>query len=131
MKLKDISLDVDDNYIMLINDTVDEVKNVTLMVVIIDIKKFEFKNGIMGCLKLKDDSGTISGILIGNRNKEVMDIINNLKRNKTYLVKGNAVILRDPNDKELDFIKEKLSNFIKVGDMFIAIKALKEINRGR
>ena len=131
MKLKNVSLDVDDDYITKINDIVDEVKNVTLKVVIAEVKKFEFKNGIMLCLKLKDDGGTISGILIGNRNKEVMDIINNLKRNKTYLVKGNAVILRDPNDKELNFIKDKISSFIKVGDMFIAIKALKEINRGR
>ena len=122
MKIKDIGLDVDDSYITSINDIAGEVKNITLKVEITDIKKVELEEGIIECLKLKDNSGIISGIIISNRNKELNVV------NKTYLVKGNVVILKEPNDKELDFIKDKISSFIKVGDMYIVIKVLKEVN---
>ncbi len=127
MKLKSIETKIDSNeYISNIDDIVDEIKNITIKARIKGIKRLEFKQGIIVALNIEDNSGTIPAIMIGNREEEFKNIIKSLEIGQVYLFQGNTMILSDPNDNELDIIKNKLSNIIKVGDMFLAVKAIQK-----
>lgn len=127
MKLKSIETKIDSNeYISNIDDIVDEIKNITIKARIKGIKRLEFKKGIIVTLIIEDNSGAIPAIMIGNREEEFKNIIKSLEIGQVYLFQGNTMILSDPNDNELDIIKNKLSNIIKVGDMFLAVKAIQK-----
>ena len=131
IKLKNVKLKIDsDAYISKINDIVDEIKNITLKAKIIDMKKLELKKGFIVALKLKDDTGIITAILLGNRDDEFKNNLKTLNINDTYLIKGNTVILNDFTNKDLDIIK-RINNFIKEGDMILAIWAIETINQGK
>lgn len=127
MKLKSIETKIDSNeYISNIDDIVDEIKNITIKARIKGIKRLEFKHGIIVALTIEDNSGAIPAIMIGNRDEDFKNIIKGLEIGKVYLFQGNTMILSDPNDNELDIIKNKLSNVIKVGNMFLAVKAIQK-----
>ena len=108
IKLKDIDTTINFNeYVSNIVDIVGKEKNIIL--------------------KLKDDSGVIPAILIGNRNSNFKKIIQNLKINDTYLIKGNTNILNRPNDEELSFIFKKINSIINIGDIYLIVNAIKKI----
>ena len=111
MKLKSIETKIDSNeYISNIDDIVDEIKNITIKARIIGIKRLEFKKGIIVTLIIEDNSGSIPAIMIGNREEEFKNIIKSLEIGQVYLFQGNTMILSDPNDNELDIIKNKFSS---------------------
>ena len=126
IKFKTVKTTVDSNqYITNINEIADEINDLTLKVSIIDIKKWEFKNEIIVGLKLKDNSGLIPALLVGNNDDEFKHIIQKLVINKVYLIKGSSIILRENNENEDNMIKNKINEIIKVNDMFVAITAIK------
>ena len=105
-----------------------EVKNITLKATIIDMKRLELKEGIIVGLKLKDQSGIMPALLIGSRDIEFKNLLKELSLNEVYLIKGNTLTLKEPNEKELDIIKNHLTDIINVGDIFLALKSIKKVN---
>ena len=129
IKLKKIENVVNsDSYVSNIEDIVGEVKNIILKVTIIDIFKLELEDGIIVVLRLKDNSGMISAILVVDRESDYKEFINNISANNMYLVKGNSVILREPTDNDLDIIKEKLKGIININDIYLVITSIQKIN---
>ena len=120
-----------DEYIIKIADIMSDIKSVNLEVTITDIKKFEFNNGIITALNLKDESSSLLGFLIVNRDdNNDLNNINNLEINKLYKVQGNVFIItnniyNELNNDEMD-IFSKLN--IKIGDKIIGISQIKIIN---
>ena len=105
IKLKIVKTNIDSNqYITNIKEIADEI--------------------IVG-LKLKDNSGVITALLVGNNDNEFKNIIQKLVINEVYLIKGSTIILREDTQNEGDKIKNKIMEIIKVGDMFVAITAIK------
>ncbi len=128
-KLKKITRQIsEDEYISNINDIMGEVKNITLKATIIAIKKLELKEGIIVGLKLKDKNGIMPALLLGSRDTEFKNLLKELSLNEVYLIKGNTLILKEPNEKELDIIKNYLTDIINVGDIFLAIRSIKKVN---
>lgn len=126
-KIKKIANNIDSNYITNIDDIMTEIKDITIESKILDIKKLEFDKEIMVFLLLKDKTGTISSLLVGNRDGDFKKLLADLNINHNYLFKGDTLILREP-DTDLIFIKDKIKDFVKVGDLFFLIKSLQKID---
>lgn len=126
-KIKKIANYIDSNYITNIDDIMTEIKDITIESKILDIKKLEFDKEIMVFLLLKDKTGTISSLLVGNRDGDFKKLLADLNINHNYLFKGDTLILREP-DTDLIFIKDKIKDFVKVGDLFFLIKSLQKID---
>ncbi len=126
-KIKKIANYIDSNYITNIDDIMTEIKDITIESKILDIKKLEFDKEIMVFLLLKDKTGTISSLLVGNRDGDFKKLLADLNINHNYLFKGDTLILREPPE-DLIFIKDKIKDFVKVGDLFFLIKSLQKID---
>ena len=133
-KIKKIANYIDSNYITNIDDIMTEIKDITIESKILDIKKLEFDKEIMVFLLLKDSLNSlyleyfdISSLLVGNRDGDFKKLLADLNINHNYLFKGDTLILREP-DTDLIFIKDKIKDFVKVGDLFFLIKSLQKID---
>ena len=116
-------------YVVKIADAMSDIKSINLEVTITEIKKFEFKKGVITALNLKDESGSLLGFLIVNRDdNNNLNIINDLEINKLYKVQGNVFIITNNvynelnNDEKIVFSKLN----IKIGDKIIGIKQIEK-----
>ena len=104
-------------YVVKIADAMSDIKSINLEVTITEIKKFEFKKGVITALNLKDESGSLLGFLIVNR-----DDNNYLKKFKDLFIITNNVYNELNNDEKIVFSKLN----IKIGDKIIGIKQIEK-----
>ena len=120
-----------DEYITKIADIMSDIKAINLEVTITDIKKFEFKKGIIIALYLKDESDSLVGFLIVNRdNNNDLKKFKDLESNKIYKVQGNVFIITNNIYEEISKDEKEIFNKlnIKIGDKIIGISEIKKIN---
>ena len=120
-----------DEYIIEIADIMSDIKAINLEVTITDIKKFEFKKGIIIALYLKDESDSLVGFLIVNRdNNNDLKKFKDLESNKIYKVQGNVFIITNNIYEEISKDEKEIFNKlnIKIGDKIIGISEIKKIN---
>ena len=120
-----------DEYITKIADIMSDIKAINLEVTITDIKKFEFKKGVITALNLKDDLGSLLGFLIANRDdNNGLNVIKDLEINKLYKVQGNVFIITNNIYEEISKDEKEIFNKlnIKIGDKIIGISEIKKIN---
>ena len=120
-----------DEYIIKIADIMSDIKAINLEVTITDIKKFEFKKGIIIALYLKDESDSLVGFLIVNRdNNNDLKKFKDLESNKIYKVQGNVFIITNNIYEEISKDEKEIFNKlnIKIGDKIIGISEIKKIN---
>ena len=118
-------------YIVKIADIMSDIKSINIEVTITEIKKFELKKGVIIALNLKDESGSLLGFLIVNRDdNKNLNIIKDLEINKLYKVQGNVFILTNNIYEKLsNYEKEIFNNLnIKISDKIISISQIKKIN---
>ena len=94
---------------------------------ITDIKKLEKDNHIFVFLTLKDNSGSIICLLIGNR-EDIKLILKDININDIYRVNGNVNILSD-NDEITEFTNLFSDNSILDYIINKKILAVKEIEK--
>ena len=119
-----------DEYITKIADIMSDIKSVNIEVTITDIKKFEFKKGIITALNLKDASGSLLGFLIVNRDdNNDLNVIKELEINKLYKVQGNVFIITNNIYKDLNKDEKEIFNNLKIniGDKIIAIRKIEKM----
>ncbi len=120
-----------DEYITKIANIMGDIKSINLEVTITEIKKFEFKKGIITALNLKDENGSLLGFLIVNRDdNNNLNIIKELEINKLYKVTGNVFIITKKIYEDLGNDEMKIFSKlnIKIGDKIIGISQIKKIN---
>lgn len=120
-----------DEYITKIANIMSDIKFINLEVTITKIKKFEFNKGIITALNLKDESGSLIGFLIVNRDdNNNLKIIKDLEINKIYKVQGNVFIITNNIYEELNNDEKEIFNElnIKISDKIIGISQIKKIN---
>ncbi len=119
-----------DEYITKIADIMSDIKAINLEVTITDIKKFEFKNGTIVALDLKDASDSLLGFLIVNRDdNNNLKIIEDLEVNKLYKAQGNVFIITNNIYEELNNDEKEIFNKlnINIDDKILAIRKIEEI----
>ncbi len=90
VKYKSIKTDIpSDTYISKIGNIVDDVKNTTFEVFFDDIKIFELEKCMFSIMSMRDGTGNISALLVGNNNKETKNIITNINLKDKYRISGN------------------------------------------
>ena len=129
INLKKINTTVEnlDGYITNISDIYGKLKNITVCGKITDIKKLEKDNHIFVFLTLKDNSGSIICLLIGNR-EDIKLILKDININDIYRVNGNVNILSD-NDEITEFTNLFSDNSILDYIINKKILAVKEIEK--
>lgn len=84
-----------ETYISKIGNIVGKVKNATFEVIIKDIQITENDDDIAAIMEVQDETGTIKALLVGEREKEFTKIINSLKIDNKYRIRGDVSILND------------------------------------
>ena len=117
-----------DKYVVKIADIMSDIKSINLEVTITEIKKFEFKKGAIIALNLKDESGSLLGFLLVNRDDNNLNIINDLEINKLYKVQGNVFIITNNIYNELNNDEKEIFSKlnIKIGDKIIGIRQIEK-----
>lgn len=118
-----------DEYITKIADIMSDVMSINLEVTITEIKKFEFKKGIIVALNLKDESGFLLGVLIVNRDdNNNLKIIKDLEINKLYKVQGNVFIITNNIYDELNKEEKEIFNNLKINinDKILGIREIEK-----
>lgn len=80
-----------DGYVTKINSINDNIKNIVIEAKLYNYKVNEYDNYMSLILTLKDKTGIIKGLIVGNKDN-VKKIIKNLESHKYYLIKGDAVV---------------------------------------
>ena len=94
IKLKEVKNSVINNNITNINDIVGKNKNITIETTLIAYKIFKLNNTTTTILNLKDGTGDITGLFVGE--------YDNLSNNNIYKIRGNVVLIDDINLDEFN-----------------------------
>lgn len=95
-----------------------------------DLKVYNLDGNITAVLSLTDDSGKISGILVGNEQSKINNLLETLVIGKRFHISGVICFLDKTTLKEFDNeFKKQDFPFIKdiVGNMFLVIRAIEVI----
>ena len=117
-------------YVVKIADIMSDIKSINLEVTISEIKKFEFKKGVIVALNLKDESGSLLGFLIVNRDdNNNLKIIKNLEINKLYKAQGNVFIITNNIYEELSNDEKEIFNKlnININDKILGIRKIEKM----
>ena len=111
IKLKEVKNSVINNNITNINDIVGKNKNITIEATLTDYKIFKLDNTTTTILNLKDGTGDITGLFVGE--------YNNLSNNNIYKIRGNVVLIEDINLDEFNqLINDDIKKYIIDNKLF-------------
>lgn len=131
---KNKNIDIMDNssdelYISKIGHIVDKAHKVSFEVFFDDIKIFELENGMIVLLSMRDGTGNMSAVLMGDKSPETMNTIKDINLKDKYLITGNipfdldyvymGLLERIKDDKKIK--KEMLKNKV------LFVKAIQKI----
>ena len=98
-----------DAFISSINGLVGKVKNINLEVYFTSKKIYELEDIMFVLLNMYDNSGDMKALLVGNRNKDFISLVDNIKYGLKYRINGNISVLKL---NRLQFNKTPLTNFL-------------------
>lgn len=120
---------MEDKYISKINNIIGKAHMVTFDVSFDDIKIFELENQIIILMGIKDNTGSMSALLIGRRDEEIKNVIDTTNLEDKYRVTGNI-----PFDKEYVYqgLRERIKDDTKIKremlkDRVLFIKRLEKL----
>ena len=103
-----------------IDDIVGKNKNITIEATLIDYRVFKLNNTTTTILNLKDNTGSITGLLVGE--------CSILSKNEKYKFKGNVVIIENTNLEEFNqLIEDDIKKYI-IGNKLFCIKLIQPVN---
>lgn len=96
-----------DVFVSSIDGILGPVKDVNLDVYFTSKKIYELEDTIFVVLDMCDSTAEMKSLLIGNRDKDFISLVNNIKYGLKYRISGNvSVVPGDADDIELPFISE-------------------------
>lgn len=123
VKLKGVKNNVINNNITNINDIVGKNKNITIKATLIAYKIFKLNNTTTTILNLKDGTGDIIGLFVGE--------YNNLSNNNIYKIRGNVVLIEDINLDEFNqLINDDIKKYI-IDNKLFCITSIQPINNNQ
>ena len=103
-----------------IGDIVGKNKNITLEATLIDYKVFKLEDVTTTILNLEDNTGSITGLLVGE--------CSILSKNKKYKFKGNVVVIENTNLEEFNqLIEDDIKKYITNNKLF-CVKLIQPVN---
>jgi len=112
IKIKEIKNIVPyDTYISSINGIISTTKNVNLEVYFTSKKIYEIDNVMFVLLNMYDNSGEMKALLVGEKCKNFISLLDNIKYGLRYRISGNVSIVSDEiEDVELPFMNKIKNN---------------------
>lgn len=112
----------EDTYLSQIDSLIGTTDHVTLKVTLQDFKVYEMDNTMVVVLDLSDDSGSVKGIMVGNRDDaDFKALVNTINQDKTYKVYGKFCIV--------DTTSEELNLPFEIGtDSIFCIQAFQDLS---
>ena len=103
-----------------IGDIAGKNKNITIEATLKDYKVFKLNNTTTTILNLKDNTGSITGLLVGE--------CSILSKNEKYKFRGNVVVIENTNLEEFNqLIEDDIKKYI-IGNKLFCIKLIQPVN---
>lgn len=119
IKLKEVKNSVINNNVININDIAGKNKNITIEATLIDYKKFRLNNTTTTILKLEDNTGTLTGMFVGE--------YNDLVKNHNYKLRGNVVLIDNIELSDFNkFINDDIRKYT-IGDKLLCITLIEKV----
>lgn len=123
IKLKEVKNNIVNNNTSNINDIVGRNKNIIIEATLTDYKIFKLNNTTTTILNLKDGTGDITGLFVGE--------YNNLSNNNIYKIRGNVVLIEDINLDEFNqLINDDIKKYI-IDNKLFCITSIQPINNNQ
>ena len=116
-----------DEFVSQISGIIGNVKNVTFEGTFSNMRVYELNKGMIALLDFTDKTSTIPVLIIGNRDKEFKDFLENLLMRHTYRVQGNVRKVKEI-DVELPFTNDLLNKSILCLTAIDDLKGIKLFN---
>lgn len=123
IKLKEVKNSVINNNITNINDIVGKNKNITIEATLIAYKIFKLNNTTTTILNLRDGTGDITGLFVGE--------YDNPSNNNIYKIRGNVVLIEDINLDEFNqLINDDIKKYI-IDNKLFCVTSIQPINNNQ
>ena len=108
VKIRKIKTSIpDDVFVSSIDGILGTVKDVNLDVYFTSKKIYELENTMFAVFDMYDSTGEMKALLVGNKNKFFIKLLNSIKlKDKRYRISGNVSLFVDSDYVELPFIND-------------------------